>query len=93
MKASNVLISCLFLLAFAPLSAQGSFVLSPGREDKAVVPFKLVNNMMVIEAKVNGKELSFLVDTGVKKTVLFNVQVSDSLLLRNIEILETEGFG
>ena len=93
MKASNVLISCLFLLAFAPVCAQGSFVLSPGRQDKAVVPFKLVNNMMVIKAKVNGKELSFLVDTGVKKTVLFNVQVSDSLLLRNIETLKLRGLG
>jgi len=93
MKASNVLISCLFLLAFTTVCAQGSFVLSPGQKDKAVVPFKLVNNMMVIKAKVNGKELSFLVDTGVKKTVLFNVQVSDSLLLKNIETLKLRGLG
>ena len=93
MKASNVLISCLFLLTFVPVCAQGSFVLSPGHKDKAVVPFKLVNNMMVIKAKVNGKELSFLVDTGVKKTVLFNVQVSDSLLLKNIETLKLRGLG
>ncbi len=93
MKASNVLISCLFFLLFAPGFAQGSFFLSPGREDKAVVPFQLVNNMMVIRARINGKELSFLVDTGVKKTVLFNVQISDSLLLKNVETLQLRGLG
>lgn len=93
MKASNVLISCLFLLTFAPGLAQGSFFLSAGREDKTVVPFKLVNNMMVIKAGVNGKELSFLVDTGVNKTILFNVQVSDSLLLKNVETLTLRGLG
>ena len=93
MKASNVLSSCLFLLTFALGFGQSSFVLSPGREDKAVVPFKLVNNMMVIKARVNGKELSFLVDTGVRKTVLFNVQVSDSLLLKNVESLKLRGLG
>ena len=73
MKARNVLISCLFLLTSALSIAQGDFFLSAAREDKTVVPFRLVNNMMVIQAKINGKELSFLVDTGVKKTVLFNI--------------------
>ena len=93
MKARNVLISCFFLLTSALSFAQGDFFLSAAREDKTVVPFRLVNNMMVIQAKINGKELSFLVDTGVKKTVLFNIQVSDSLLLKNVETLKLRGLG
>ena len=93
MKVRNVLISCLFLLTSALSNAQGDFFLSAAREDKTVVPFKLVNNIMVIRAKINGKELSFLVDTGVKKTVLFNIQVSDSLLLKNVETLKLRGLG
>ena len=93
MKVRIALVSCLIFLFFTHGVAQNRFLLTGSREDKAVVPFRLVNNMMVIRAKINGKELSFLVDTGVKKTVLFNVQVTDSLLLKNVETLKLRGLG
>ena len=93
MKVRIALVSGLIFLFFTHGVAQNRFLLTGSREDKAVVPFRLVNNMMVIRAKINGKELSFLVDTGVKKTVLFNVQVTDSLLLKNVETLKLRGLG
>lgn len=93
MKARNVLISCLFFLTFASGVAQGSFDIVGARNDKSVIPFKLVNNMIVIEASINGQELSFLVDTGIKKTILFNVEVSDSLMLKNVKNVALRGLG
>lgn len=93
MRALKVLFFFLFFLSFVVSEAQNGFYLADASDEKAVVPFKLVNNMMVVQARINGRELSFLVDTGIKKTVLFNVKISDSLLLKNIENLKLRGLG
>ena len=93
MRARKILFSSLFLLFCTPLLAQGGFHIAYNAKDKAVVPFRLVNNMIVIDAEVNGTELTFLVDTGIKKTILFNVGVSDSLLLKNVKNFQLRGLG
>ena len=93
MSTRNVLFSCFLLISFAMTRAQGDFHLPGASVEKAVVPFRLVNNMIVIDARLNEKELTFLVDTGIKKTILFNVKLSDSLLLKNVEELELRGLG
>ena len=49
------------------------------------MPFKLVNNLMVIPVYVNGKKLSFLLDTGVSSTIILNVKIKDSLKLKNVK--------
>ncbi len=43
--------------------------------------------------KVNGKELNFILDSGVGATVLFNLNPSDSLNLRNIKKIKLQGLG
>lgn len=93
MRAKKVVFFSLFFLSCFVLMAQGKFFLADSSDEKTVVPFKLVNNMIVIPVKINGKELTFLVDTGVKKTVLFNIQFADSLLLKNVEQLKLRGLG
>ncbi len=57
------------------------------------MPFSLVNNMVVLQAEINGTPLSFLLDTGVSKTLLFNLKVSDSVRLRNIDTIQFRGLG
>src|SRR5210317_1061937 len=93
MRALRVLFSSLFFLSFVVAEAQGGFHLVDVSDERATVPFKLVNNMIVVQASINGKELSFLVDTGIKKSILFNVKFSDSLVLKNIESLKLRGLG
>ena len=34
--------------------------------------FKLINNLIIIPVEVNGVTLSFLLDTGVSKPIIFN---------------------
>ncbi len=48
---------------------------------------------MIIPVTLNGVELSFLLDTGVEKTMLFSLEEKDSLLLKNAVSLEVQGLG
>ena len=86
----------LFLLIFKmALSsvAQSNFSFSDSKMESVNTSFSLVNNMIVISAEVNGKRLSFLLDTGIKTTMLFNLQVVDSVELRNVEVIKLRGLG
>lgn len=74
-------------------NAQGKFKIINTKKESITVPFTLVNNLIVISASVNGKELSFLVDTGIVKTILFNLKFSDSLQLKHVEKIKLRGLG
>ena len=50
---------------------------------KQRVSFRLINNLIVIPVEINGQELSFILDTGVNKTIIFNLSKSDSIGLQN----------
>ncbi|NNK88967.1 MAG: PDZ domain-containing protein [Flavobacteriaceae bacterium] len=72
--------------------AQGKFVLQDGRSDK--IKFKLINNLIVIPVEVNGVELSFLLDTGVSKPIIFNfLNISEALQINQAERIFIRGLG
>lgn len=79
-----------FTLCF---QAQGRFRILDTNNHSEVVGFSLVNNLIVIAAEVNGKKLNFLLDTGIKKTILFNLKFEDSLQLRNVRKIKIRGLG
>ena len=70
---------------------QGQFNLPGKQEDK--IKFDLINNLIVLPVQVNGVELSFLLDTGVSKSILFNITNTDSLQMNNIETIYLRGLG
>jgi len=73
-----------------PSLAQSTFKFI--KEKKQVtIPFELNSNLIIIPVKVNGVELSFLLDTGVKETILFNVSKVDSLTLNNAKTFTVRG--
>jgi PDZ domain-containing protein/aspartyl protease len=74
------------------MSAQSSFRLNNNAK-KQSVSFKLINNLVVLPIEVNGKELNFLLDSGVGKTILFNIQNKDSLKLKNVKKIKLKGLG
>ena len=53
----------------------------------------MVNNLMIVPVDLNGTELSFLVDTGVKTSVLLTVNEEDTLLLNKTEKIFLRGIG
>lgn len=81
------------LIFVATLSlAQGSFHLMNAKSDK--IKFQLINNLIVIPVEINGVKLSFLLDTGVSKPILFNIiNLSDSLQINNVETVYLRGLG
>ena len=61
----------LVVLVFLTGYSQRDFRIIDAKKS-AVVPFKLINNLIVIPVEINGVELSFLLDTGVSKPIIFN---------------------
>lgn len=73
---SYVLLCCPFIFCYSfsnYISESGSFK----------IDFKLVNNIVVVPIEVNGVTLSFVLDTGISRPILFNSILTDSLLFLN----------
>lgn len=86
-----------FVLLFFLLSnlgfAQGEFVVQNKRQTSKVY-FKLINNIIIIPVEINGVVLSFLLDTGVSKPIIFNfLNVSDTLKIKDTETIYLRGLG
>jgi len=52
--------------------SQGHFVIQNKKQtDK--IRFKLINNLIILPVEINGVALSFLLDTGVNKSIIFKI--------------------
>ncbi len=84
------LVICCLTLSFS--FAQSEFVFLNGVK-KYTTTFKLINNLIVFPIDVNGKELNFILDSGVGATLLFNIKATDSVKLKNLERRNIQGLG
>lgn len=84
-------LTSLLLLSIMCSFGQGQFELPGKYQDK--IKFKLINNLIVLPVQINGVELSFLLDTGVSKPILFNIANTDSLQMNNVETIFLRGLG
>lgn len=89
----RIILSLLFFSFTLCFYAQGRFRILDTNNKNETVAFSLVNNLIVIAAEINGKELNFLLDTGIRKTILFNLKFEDSLKLKNVESIKIRGLG
>jgi len=80
------------LLLSLNLVAQQKFKMLNNIEQQRM-SFKLLNNLIVLPIEVNGKELNFILDSGVGQTVLFNLNPHDSIQLKNEVIIKLKGLG
>jgi len=91
MKKRFLIFSILFVLNLSAY-AQGKFILQDRDKDK--ISFKLINNLIIIPVEVNGVPLSFLLDTGVSKVIVFNfVNLSKELKVNQTEEIFLRGLG
>lgn len=81
----------ILLLSFTFSFGQGRFNLPRMQSDK--ISFQLINNQIIMPVEINGVELSFLLDTGVNKPILFNITNTDSLQINNVETIFLRGLG
>lgn len=93
MKRTLILV-IIFAITFSFNSkAQKSFRFLNQSKNHQRVSFKLINNLIVIPLEINGKELSFILDSGVTRTILFNITKNDSISLNDIEKIQLQGLG
>ena len=93
MIINKKLLFVIFFIGFH-LSAfsQSNFELQNGKSDK--IHFKLVNNLIVIPVSINGVSLSFLLDTGVSKPIIFNFfNLKEELSIHETELIYIQGLG
>ncbi|WP_026704273.1 PDZ domain-containing protein [Flavobacterium soli] len=81
-----------FLLCSPLLFAQDGFEFTTSKK-KATIPFKLINNLIIVPIKVNGVELNFLLDTGVEETILFSLDEKEEVKLFNVQKIKLRGLG
>ena len=91
-STSKNIIFLLFCFSALSFFAQGKLILRKEKH-KQKVHFELVNNLMVIPIEVNGKELSFILDSGAANTIIFGATDIDSLTLKNKEKIMLYGLG
>ncbi|SFZ93840.1 Aspartyl protease [Flaviramulus basaltis] len=84
-----VLLFCVNNIGFS----QSEFIVQ-NKKQSDKVNFKLLNNLIVIPVEINGVILSFILDTGVSKPIIFNfLNVSDTLKIKNTETIYLRGLG
>jgi hypothetical protein len=85
---------CLFFfLFFASIFwAQNGFEIDKNKK-KITIPFKFINNLIIIPVEVNGTKLNFLLDTGVSETLLFSLDETEQVKFEKIEKIKFSGFG
>ena len=90
----NIKSLCVFLFISFNLSgfSQGKFELQNGKSDK--IHFRFVNNLIVIPVTINDVPLSFLLDTGVSKPIIFNFfNLKEELSIHETELIFIQGLG
>jgi hypothetical protein len=87
-------ILCITTLFFCfSIYSQSGFQFYGSNKNKQELSFKLINNLIVIPLEINGHQLSFILDTGVNKTILFNLTRNDSIGLNNVKKVFIRGLG
>lgn len=85
-----------FMLSFLPVSASGQqmgFYLEKSRK-RASIPFELHNNLIIISAWLNeAHPLNFILDTGVRPTILLDKSFADSIGMTYQREVELFGVG
>lgn len=92
MVKRNLITLILCLLTLTASYGQSKFQLQNAKYQK--INFKLINNLIVIPVEVNGVELSFLLDTGVSKPIIFNfLNLTEELQINQTERIFLRGLG
>ncbi|WP_318309848.1 aspartyl protease family protein [Flagellimonas crocea] len=81
------------LLLFAPFLVLGQGYRLPEGEKVEKIKFELINNLIIIPVEVNGVPLTFILDSGVSKPILFNLTESDSIPINNVSEVTIRGLG
>ncbi|MRI00460.1 PDZ domain-containing protein [Kriegella sp. EG-1] len=86
----------IFILVLAlgvPLIGSSQSYKLPYGKKHQKIKFQLINNLIVLPIEVNGAQLSFILDTGVRKPILFNLEDHDPVHLNEVSEITIRGLG
>lgn len=87
-----LILLCVFGLSFLGFS-QNKYIVN-NKKGVTKIDFELISNVVIIPVEVNGIQLSFLLDTGVKTPIIFNfIKSKDSLKILNAKTIFLKGLG
>ncbi|SIT80806.1 aspartyl protease family protein [Pontibacter indicus] len=97
-RFSPFFLLCLcFCLLFSEAKAQdfaSDTVYFTSKRKSVTLPFKLVHNLIIIPVQINdSKQLNFILDSGVKNTLITRLHYSDSLSLNEAGRISLQGLG
>ena len=84
--------SVFFIFCLPALLFSQNYTLTNGKKH-GKVKFQLINNLVIIPVEVNGAMLSFILDSGVNKPILFNLLDQDSIAINNVSEVTIKGLG
>ena len=82
----------LLILCIRLFGISQGYELAKGKKFEKI-NFQLINNLIIIPIEVNGARLSFILDSGVSKPILFNVSDQDYIQLKNVSEITIRGLG
>lgn len=82
----------LILLCLPVFGLAQTFNLPHGNKVQKV-NFEFINNLIVMPIVVNGVKLSFILDSGVNKPILFNISDQDSVQINDVSEVTIRGLG
>lgn len=86
------ILTLLLLFSSIIILPQNGFQLH-SKKNKTVIPFQLINNLIIIPVNINGVNLNFLLDTGVENTILFSLEDTETVDFKNVEKIKIRGLG
>lgn len=89
----KLLHTLLLLFTFTISYSQSRFQFYGNNDVKLKVKFQLKNNLIIIPLEINGKKLNFILDTGVNKTILLNLNKMDTIGLNDVRRIKLKGLG
>ena len=89
----KILFMCLLIaITSQSVIAQSTTQFDP--ENRTIkIPFKFINNLIFIDVEVNNVPLKFLLDTGVRETILFSLDDVADISFSNVETINLRGLG
>lgn len=99
MIARKILMLVLILIAFRidaypQLNEAGKFELDTWRDRKVVIPFKLINNLIIIPLTINDSDtLNFILDTGVSATLITELREDEVIPINYVRTVKIGGLG
>lgn len=97
-RISRLALLC-FCLCFILTEAKAQAVVSDtvyfsSKRKSITIPFKLIHNLIIIPVQINNSQpLNFILDSGVKNTLITRLHYSDSLSLNETARMKIQGLG